>query len=142
MLIKITCPGKMVPVRVEPSVTAEVKKHLKDGDEFKAFTLKIAGFYKLADGSGFVNSGTKGIEWTNVPGGVVCIRVSCEGFQVPVRDAPSVSAETKRKLKHGDEFQAFSTLVSGYYQFTDGSVRIRFRTKQPSMFHNVNIRAM
>lgn len=71
-----------------------------------------------------MNSGTKGVGWTVVPGGVVCIRVMCPGLQIYVRAQPLIASESKRRLKDGDEFEAFERLVSGFYQLTDGSVTL------------------
>lgn len=71
-----------------------------------------------------MNSGTKGVGWTMVPGGVICVRILCPGLQIYVRAQPSIGSEPKRRLKDGDEFEAFERIVSGFYQLTDGSVSL------------------
>ena len=57
-------PGKMIPIRTEPKVTASIVTHLTSSRIFCVHTkLEKGGFYKLSDGSGFVNSNTAGVQW-------------------------------------------------------------------------------
>ena len=44
----VSCPGKKVPLRLQPHVQSEIIEYISSGEKIEVYIQTIAGFYQIA----------------------------------------------------------------------------------------------
>ena len=142
---RLSCSGGKLPVRASPRTYGNIISYLRNGSLLAVYSNTIAGFYKLADGSGYINKNTLGVTWNKVsehdvkknasptkkavveqhPKILQLMYTGGDGksIKIPVRSTPDIHGDILSYLKNGSVCTVRPNVIKGFFELHDTKVK-------------------